>query len=170
MYYIASVGMSFSHVLGKQGDVSNFIFGLLVIVCSVQTYYHAARTKQIDVHKKWAYRLASLFFGILFGRLYFLVVFIAIGTEDIEDEKHMKTIQAAAFVLDLIFYIPFLILADMIWSREQQLKRYHDSFDQQPTKRQDVPPSTSRPESASLVQPVPWSVPVDTPIGSSMTQ
>ena len=99
-----------------------------------------------------------------------LFFFSFVRIVSMQDEKHMKTIQAAAFVLDLIFYIPFLILADMIWSREQQLKRYHDSFDQQPTKRQDVPPSTSRPESASLVQPVPWSVPVDTPIGSSMTQ
>lgn len=52
------------------GNFATFIFGILVLICTIETYRNAAWTKQMQIHRRWAYRLAALQVGNLLFRLY----------------------------------------------------------------------------------------------------
>ena len=102
--------------LGLQVDVSNFGLGVCFLVCVAQLYRHAAWTKKIDLHKLWAYRVAGLCFGKLYARLLLLFMFMFLG------EARLKTIASyiAATFITWTYYIPFLVLAEEVWRREQK--------------------------------------------------
>jgi len=92
---------------------------MATFTCGCGIYYHASYTKRIDMHKRWAYRLAGIFFGNIFTRLYILLYFMIMGEG--EDQSNLIAIRKVAFgVLALIFWLPFMLLGDYIWKREQQ--------------------------------------------------
>jgi len=120
IYYACAVGLSAGPLIGEPRivrmiDVSNVLFGVATFTCGCGIYYHGAFTKQIDLHKRWAYRIAGLFFGNIFARLYLLSYFIIMG------EEATPMVKKVAFtLLALIYWPPFMILGDYIWRREQK--------------------------------------------------
>ena len=120
IYYASVVGLSAGPLIGEPRivrmiDVSNVLFGVTTFICGCGIYYHGAYTKQIDLHKRWAYRIAGLFFGNIFARLYLLSYFIIMG------EEATPVVKKVAFtLLALVYWPPFMILGDYIWRREQK--------------------------------------------------
>ena len=113
MYYVATAGSTAVPLVGQVANITNAIFGLLVLMCAIQIYRHAAMTKRIDLHKLWAYRLAGLICGSIAFRLYAIVAVLVVGV----DSPHLK----AAFLLAYYTYmVPFVVLADYLWHREEQ--------------------------------------------------
>ena len=87
---------------------------MATFTCGCGIYYHGAYTKQIDLHKRWAYRIAGLFFGNIFAR-FLLSYFVIMG------EQATPIVKKVAFtLLALVFWPPFMILGDYIWRREQK--------------------------------------------------
>lgn len=120
IYYACAAGLSAAPLIGEPRivrliDVSNVLFGVATFICGCGIYYHGAYTKQIDLHKRWAYRVAGLFFGNIFARLYLLSYFVIMG------EEASPFVKKVAFTLLALVYWPlFMILGDYIWRREQK--------------------------------------------------
>ena len=124
IYYVCSVGLTVCSTIDDMRlvrliSISNILFGMATFTCGCGIYYHASYTKRIDMHKRWAYRLAGIFFGNIFTRLYILLYFMIMGEG--EDQSNLRAIRKVAFgVLALIFWLPFMLLGDYIWRREQK--------------------------------------------------
>ena len=98
IYYVGSVGLTTAPQLGTQVNVLVILFGLSVLVCGAGIYYHAVWTKRFDLHKLWAYRLAGLFFGNIFARLYFVALRFVIG-----EHPDPMVSKSAGIILNYIF-------------------------------------------------------------------
>lgn len=115
LYVVWSVGLVFAPVVGQRLNNQNYLFGLCTLVCTAGLYYHAAITKNIDMHKRWAYRLAGVMFGNIYVRLYLLLFFI-FWPDEAEEEEHKGFVT----VLTYTFFIPQLLLADWIWTLQKK--------------------------------------------------
>jgi len=115
MYYVAAVGSTTKRLYNEKVEWSNWFFGLATLFVSIQLVRHAAFTKNINLHKLYAYRLAGIALGNIFGRLYLLVMFLILGQDATAEDM-----KGAVTFLGLILTAPFILIADEIWRREQR--------------------------------------------------
>ena len=129
LYVVWAVGLVAAPLVGRRLNNQNYLFGACVLVCTLGLYYHAAVTKNIEMHERWAYRLAGLMFGNIYVRLFFAVVF-ALYPPGSLGEGRMKAI---ATFLCYTFFVPQMLLADWIWTvrhREREIRVPESSEDE----------------------------------------
>lgn len=112
LYVVWAVGLVAAPLVGQKLNNQNYLFGACVLVCTLGLCYHAAVTKNIEMHERWAYRLAGLMFGNIYVRLFFAVVF-ALYPPGSLGEGRMK---AVATFQCYTFIVPQMLLADWIWT------------------------------------------------------
>ena len=123
MYYIFSVGTMGATIAGPIANLFMLCYGVIAFVCTIQTWRFVAikSIKNIDLHKKWAYRLGGVLFGSnVVGRLILTTVFIILGGDHDGDSEPNPLVAKVAILLLINSYLPFIFVADCIWSREQQ--------------------------------------------------
>lgn len=97
----------------KFEDSGNILFGILVLVCACQSYWHIKITHKIQLHKLWSWRLFALVIGALLYRLYVTVYFALV----------LYTPWKGSVVvynsLYFLFYLPNLVVVEFLWQRQQ---------------------------------------------------
>lgn len=125
-YYVCAGGSANVPIIGQPANWNNLIFGLAMLVCGLQTYRHAAITKRIDLHKLWAYRIASLGLGSIYIRIGTSAMSLALHLSNPDPEVvennlvHSKVFQDGLTFLVWTNHIPFLLMAGEVWKREQK--------------------------------------------------
>ena len=104
-------GLTFILVKGTIGgtvmDIGFGLYGLLTVLCAVQTYRHA-RARRLDVHRAWALRLFALAIGSWLYRMdYGFWLLLADGA------GHAKNFRGPFdMVMAFFFYLPNLLIAE----------------------------------------------------------
>jgi hypothetical protein len=93
---------------GRPMDLGFGLYGLLMVVCAVQTYRHAA-ARRIEVHRAWAIRLYALAIGSWLYRMdYGLWLTLAKGMG--HDHGFRGPFDV---VMAFAFYVPNLVIAEL---------------------------------------------------------
>lgn len=98
----------------RHEDVGNLILGISVFVSAIQTYRHAAITKQISSHQLWAWRLYACIFGAPLYRFY-AAIYGALVL--------YTPWNGSLWIENALFYIivlPNLILVQVLWQRKAE--------------------------------------------------
>lgn len=116
VYVVASLcagigGLTFIAVKGTVGgtvmDIGFALYGVLMIVCAVQTY-RLARARRLEAHRAWALRLFALAIGSWLYRMdygFWLLLTDGLGhTDDFRGPFDM--------LMAFFFYIPNLLIAE----------------------------------------------------------
>lgn len=117
VYVAASVlagigGLGFILAKGTVGgavmDVGFGTYGVLMILCAVQTYRHA-RARRIDVHRAWALRLFALAIGSWLYRMDYGFWLLLFGGAGHSEDFHGPFDRLMAFN----FYLPNLVVVEV---------------------------------------------------------
>ena len=122
--------------LEDHGDFATFVFGMLVLACTVQTYRYAPshlssqlnKTNNNDLfilHRQWAYRLTALQAGNVFFRLYVTSFKIYLRNQNVRMQSSTTTMESPndediptfyGSMLTWSFFVPNLIFVEFyLW-------------------------------------------------------
>ena len=102
---------------GKTMDIAFSLCALLTVISSFQTYRHAAITKRFDRHQLWAWRLYSLMISSWMYRLEYATAELLRIPHDPEHYSY-----ALDYVMDFFFYVPNLIVVEILWRTRHKTK------------------------------------------------
>lgn len=106
-------GLTFIIVSGTIGgavmNVGFALYGILMLVCTVETYRHA-RAQRFVTHNEWAMRLYALAIGSWLYRMGYGFWFLAMGNVGLGE----NFTGPFDYFMDFAFYIPSLIIVEMI--------------------------------------------------------
>ncbi|HEY5821671.1 MAG TPA: DUF2306 domain-containing protein [Propionibacteriaceae bacterium] len=104
-------GLGFILAKGTVGgvvmDLGFGLYGVLMILCAVQTYRHA-RARRIEVHRAWALRLFALAIGSWLYRMDYGFWLLIVGSVGHTDDFRGPFDQFMAF----FFYLPNLLVVE----------------------------------------------------------
>jgi hypothetical protein len=93
---------------GPVMDVGFAIYGVLMVVCGVETLRHAM-VRRIDVHRAWAIRLFALAIGSWLYRVEYGLWEVFTGSIG-----HTRTFDGwFDYIMDFFFFVPNLIIAEL---------------------------------------------------------
>lgn len=103
---------------GVTMDVAFSCCAFLTLLASVQTYRHAAITKRYALHKLWSWRLYSLMISSWMYRLEYATATVILNIP--HDRAHYS--YPLDYFMDFFFYVPNLILVEIIWRTRHKSK------------------------------------------------
>lgn len=101
--------------MGIHATLGNGILAILLLVATVQTYYHAAFTKDIERHERWAWRFGAILSAALMARV-ILVGLMVLSKPGSTDPEELGPLLL--FVLYLP-WLPSLVFVEWYWRKSR---------------------------------------------------